>query len=130
MGYKTRHAIPLALAAIGALAAGAPTFAEPLEQVVVGAVHTTTTLEFPHMQRHAVASLTRQVSYADLDLVSYAGVQELEARIDNTANAICEKLDGLYGRSPDEKEACVRDAVKDAMKQAKVAITAAAGRGQ
>jgi UrcA family protein len=70
-------------------------------------------------------SLTRRVSYSDLDLTSHAGATELEKRVNDTAKAACKQLDTLYPLTSPGGDPCVKNAVTDAMKQAHAAIDAA-----
>jgi UrcA family protein len=73
-------------------------------------------------------SLSRPVSYADLDLVYYSDREELKARIRVTARDLCRELGetgvsaGGLGRS------CDREAYRDAMKQARIAFDEAPER--
>jgi len=92
-----------ALAALGTLIIGGPAVAQQVDDEVVVQSHR----EFAYASR-ALAStqlltVTRRVSYADLDLATKSGAQELEARVRSTARAICEKLDRkdpLWGSNP------------------------------
>jgi len=72
-------------------------------------------------------SLTRRVSYADLDLKLHADVRELERRINATAEEACMQLAELYPLSDTDMPTCVRQAVAGAMAQAEEAIAAAGG---
>ena len=64
-------------------------------------------------------TLSRPVSYGDLDLTRIADVEELQGRIADTARDICLILDrrmpGLKDADADRQ--CVRDAVRQAMAQ-------------
>jgi UrcA family protein len=70
-------------------------------------------------------TLTRHVSYSDLDLTTYAGVVELKKRVADTARAACEQLDELYPLEEKNAPACIRQAVADASHQVDEAIAAA-----
>ena len=67
-----------------------------------------------------VISLSRKVSYADLDLTTPEGWAELRKRISDTARAACKQLDTMYPDSdlfqatPSDQN-CAKTATKDAM---------------
>lgn len=93
----------------------------------------------PRLVRHEVGrtssgspveliSLSRRVSYADLDLKVHANVIELDKRIENIAKEACEQLATLFPLSESSTEDCVDDAIDGAMAQARAAIEAAAPR--
>jgi len=72
-----------------------------------------------------VLSVTRHISYSDLDLATQKGDRELEKRINYAATAVCKRLDTLQ---PAEKPAdlmCVKKTIAGAMVQARAAISAA-----
>ena len=115
----------LVLAAAVALTVdGLATAAQPEEEVVVQST-SGTGIHRPLATRAEEYRIARQVSYADLDLVSHAGVLSLEARISDTADSICSKLGEMYGPTGFSQAECVRDAVRAAMTQAHTAIAVA-----
>jgi UrcA family protein len=69
-------------------------------------------------------SMSYAVSYADLDLTEPDGRSELEERVRETAEDICEFLTERYsvGRS---SASCTREALRDAMEQVREAVEAA-----
>jgi len=76
-----------------------------------------------------VISLSRPVSYADLDLTKQSDADELEKRIGDTAKAACKELNIMY---PDAmfqpipaNQNCTRTATSEAMEVAKLVIAAA-----
>jgi len=74
--------------------------------------------------------LTRQVSYADLDLSKRADVTELKKRIEATAKESCEKLEEMYPlpREPSRSSnirSCVEEAVDSSTEAIEAAIAAA-----
>jgi UrcA family protein len=71
-------------------------------------------------------SLTRRVSYSDLNLAMHADVMKLEQRINDTAKEACGQLEQLYPLADPETPNCVGQAVKGAMEQAQKVIDAAA----
>lgn len=70
-------------------------------------------------------TLQRHVSYADLDLILHADVQQLEARVNDVAKEACEDLAKMYPLSDPKTPDCVRAAVADARAQLDAAIAAA-----
>jgi len=75
-----------------------------------------------------VIELSRQVSYADLDLSKYADVMEMEARIEATAKESCEKLSDMFrldSPNTDEVKTCTQAAIKEAKERLQVAVAAA-----
>jgi UrcA family protein len=77
-----------------------------------------------------VVQLSRQVSYADLDLATKQGAHELENRIHQTAAQVCDRLgsfytDGSFFAKWEADRQCVQGAVDGAMQQAKVAVATA-----
>jgi UrcA family protein len=72
-----------------------------------------------------VISISRRVSYADLNLASTAGSQEMEARVKSTARTLCEKLDEKYPLLGVQVETCVRNAVSKGMADVRAATAAA-----
>lgn len=71
-------------------------------------------------------SLTRRVSYADLNLAMHADVMKLEQRINDTAKEACGQLAQMYPLADPKTPNCVRQAVDGAMKQAQKVIDSAA----
>ncbi|MFI4889701.1 MAG: UrcA family protein [Steroidobacterales bacterium] len=71
-------------------------------------------------------SLSRGVSYADLDLSKAAGAAELEKRVKDTADAICKKLDALYPETVTSGHECEKSTTKAAMVKVHALIAAAA----
>jgi UrcA family protein len=72
-------------------------------------------------------TLSRSVSYADLDLIYKSDRDELRARIRATARDLCRELGespGVGGLSP----TCEQQAYRDAMKQAEFAFDEAPNR--
>lgn len=70
-------------------------------------------------------SVTRRVSYADLDLGTYAGTAALKQRVRKAAELSCKQLDELYPLEQANAPACIREAVAAADTQVESAITAA-----
>lgn len=74
-----------------------------------------------------VAQLTQRVGYADLDLTTQRGANELTTRIQQAAASVCTQLgvlypaDSFFEQSLDQRT-CVSGAVEGAMVQARVAI--------
>ena len=70
-------------------------------------------------------TVTRRISYADLDLKTHAGTQALKARIEKAAELACKQLDELYPLEQEEAPTCVKLSIKDADRQVPEAIAAA-----
>lgn len=70
-------------------------------------------------------SVTRRVSYSDLDLSTYAGTAALKQRVKDAAQLSCKQLDELYPLEQPAARACVNEAVAAANEQIEAAITAA-----
>lgn len=126
---RARYVALVALTAIGAITVvtNGAAVAQPIETV---------TVTVPRMVREKVVfpptnsvpyeriSMSREVSYADLDLKKETGAKELENRIKETAKAICSEIDLLFPGTQKDTS-CVDVAVRRGMKQAHDAIMAA-----
>lgn len=73
-------------------------------------------------------SLTRRVSYADLDLTKHKDVMMLEQRIKDTAREACTALAKMYPNADASNPDCMRQAEKGAMDQANSVVAAAENR--
>ncbi len=73
-------------------------------------------------------TLSRKVSFSDLDLTSSAGASELEKRVNETAKDLCAELDKLRPLEPATGRDCVKKTSEPALAQAHAAITAAQQR--
>jgi UrcA family protein len=78
-----------------------------------------------------VASITRTVSYADLDLSKPDGAATLKKRVNDTATQICRELNSRFPKTSFRvvygKDDCVQAAVEFAMPVVNQVITASAG---
>jgi len=72
-----------------------------------------------------VISISQRVSYADLNLATTSGSREMEARVRNTAKALCEKLERKYSLSGSAADTCVRNTINKGMADVRTAIDAA-----
>lgn len=72
-------------------------------------------------------TVTRRVSYADLDLKKHSDVQTLKRRIEEAAKLACEQIDTLYPLERPESPSCIRQSVAKADREVAAAITAAQG---
>jgi UrcA family protein len=70
-------------------------------------------------------TLSRPVSYADLDLILHADVLELQNRVRRMAKAICDRLHDTHPFTSPQGDACVQQAVKDALTQVQSAVAEA-----
>jgi UrcA family protein len=136
---RSKHGAIALVAAIaaGMLASGQPAAAATSAPAAVQAI----TVVAPHVVRHKVGgtgpfggpvevlSLSRGVSYADLDLTTKAGVVAFEKRIKDTAQKACDQIEAeypstLYIAVPANQN-CVGTAVSEAMPLADAVIAAA-----
>ena len=67
-------------------------------------------------------AMSRDVSFADLDLTTNDGARALEARIRSTARNLCRQLEVMHPVATDDSPPCYETAVDDAMIQATAAI--------
>ena len=72
-----------------------------------------------------LVSLTRRVSYADLNLALHTDVTQLETRIDAIAKQACEDLAKMYPLSDPKTPDCVHEAVRSAKPQLDTVVAAA-----
>jgi UrcA family protein len=77
-----------------------------------------------------IISLSRRVNYADLNLGTYSGSQEIEARVRSTAKSLCDKLDQMYPTLDVNTKTCVRNTVSKGMADVRAAIVAAEKRAR
>ncbi|HZZ31810.1 MAG TPA: UrcA family protein [Phenylobacterium sp.] len=100
-----RHLVFATLAAAAALCVGAPALAQATDEVTVTG-HT------PYAE-----SLSRTVSYADLDLNRQADRDQLVMRIQETAGSLCDQLNQEPSSFHNMGVSCQDVAVRDAMSQ-------------
>ena len=117
----------LALVMFGTLAFGGVALAqEPNTEFVVSSIRSS---GFAHSSlvgaSDEVISVSQHVSYADLNLATTAGSREMEARVRNTAKALCEKLERQYPFSGTAVETCVRNAAEKGMADVRAATDVA-----
>jgi UrcA family protein len=118
--------IPLAVLSAGMILASSVASADESSQVTVAAERPNVSTKHMHKgMPEEVVSITHKVSYADLNLASPAGAAELEKRINDSAKAICARLDKLEPQSKSEDANCIKSATETAMLQAHAAIAAA-----
>lgn len=75
-----------------------------------------------------VVQLTREVSYADLDISTYSGARALHARIKTAATAVCEELASKYPWASEYNlpaGSCVQEAIDSATPRLNAAIASA-----
>jgi len=105
------------LAAAAATLAGAPAFAQTVEELTITG----------HALKNQQLSKSRVVSFADLDLTNPRDRQTLRMRVADTAGDVCEELNepgptpGNLGRS------CQEIATRNGFADVKVAVAAARG---
>ena len=82
----------------GIVSASSPAFAQQAnEQVIITSPYVVRQAPAPAnraagLRNPELVSVTRAVSYADLDLSKAAGVTELQTRVRNTAKDVCQEL--------------------------------------
>jgi UrcA family protein len=87
--------------------------------------------EFPRLGSLAapveIVSITRRISYADLDLTSRANAREFQKRIRETAVALCQAIDQKrpLSSSPEARRSCIKDATARVLIQVRAAVAAA-----
>ncbi len=72
-------------------------------------------------------ALSREVSFADLDLTTADGAAILETRIRQTARSLCRQLDVMHPVKADNSPPCYQTAVEGAMMQAAAIVADARG---
>ena len=103
----------MAAAALTAAAAlGAPAQAQYVDEVVVTGP----------VGRDGPSRLSQRVSYADLDLTTYAGQEVLRLRIRDTARGLCRALGESRFTGGALTPSCESEAIRDARSQAKQAV--------
>jgi UrcA family protein len=118
-----------------AVAQAAPASPEVTEEIIVRGPYIVRREPLAARNRYGltnpeIISVSRAVSYADIDLSKGPGANELEKRIRDTANDVCQELNRRYPRSGIYiyvSTDCVKSATDDAMAVAKQVIAAASG---
>jgi UrcA family protein len=124
---KRLNANRLALAVFATLTfSGAAVAQEPEDELIVsssrsgGVAHRSSS-----GVSEQVISLSRRVKYADLNVGTYSGYQEIEARVRSTAKSLCDKLDQMYPTLDVDTKTCVRSTVSKGMADVRAALVAA-----
>jgi UrcA family protein len=97
--------------------------AEPIEEIEIVAPRTVRATR--PFGRGEQVSMSARVVVRDLDLSQTGDVQQLEDRISDAAHDICEQLATMYPMGDPEPDVCARQAINQAMAQARPAIDAA-----
>ncbi len=121
-----RGAGPILLAA--GLCLTGPALADSPKTITINAgVLTRTVVDYAASTRAPIenVTITRRVSYADLDLSTQAGAAALERRVKEAASAGCKQLDNLYPLEDKEARECTRMAVAEASPQVLHALAVA-----
>jgi UrcA family protein len=121
--------VSLVLAAAGA-EAGAQSSADSQKISVEASVVVISQGKYSPTGIEQTVSLSRTVQYGDLNLATSAGARELENRISDTATAVCTDLGARYpassvGAERADRNACINQAVNNAMKQVKLIVASA-----
>ncbi len=117
-------AVGLALGSGSAVAQQSGTADKPIEEIVVVAPRVVAQREHLPFGREQI-NISYAVSYADLDLRKTEDSRELQNRIREAADDICEQLESLAPHGAPSRSGCVREATQKAMADAKQAIDAA-----
>ncbi|HEY0106172.1 MAG TPA: UrcA family protein [Rhizomicrobium sp.] len=117
---------------VGLMCAASAANAQDTREVAYGPDGTETVIvHAPYDRIHhypdGTATLSREVSYADLDLTTRDGRHELRTRVRDTARDVCTELRDRTGAAADplnrmDLSRCERDAFRDAMGQAHEAV--------
>ena len=133
----------VAMLAISLFGAGQPAAAQqgpasPAagEQVIITSPYvvrkeTVSSNRAPGLRNPELVSISRAVTYADLDLSKPSGVAELQTRVRNTARDVCGELSRLFPRTSGQYvyggTDCVRKATDDGMEAIRQ-VSAVAGK--
>jgi len=123
----TRSAALMAFVAAGCIVAGADAVAQSMEVVTVEAMREVIVGKSAIGAPIKELSIRSRVSYADLDLTTTAGSNELEKRITGAATSSCNEIKAGFDLPVDgwTVNKCIDAAVAGGMGQAKAAIAAA-----
>lgn len=125
------HLIPACVVALGAAAAAAPAAAQYAYSAYDHGSNVASVDEMVVAGRHRYGgpnTLSRRVSYADLDLATYAGREALRYRVRMTARDICRELGESRGNGSPLVRSCEDDAVRSARTQVRYAVARAEQR--
>lgn len=100
------------LMATAALAAGAPSRAQTIDELIVTG----------HLNPSHLRSLSQTVSYADLDLNRYDDRRILILRVNDAARHVCTQLNQESPNPANMGRSCQENAVRDAMDQVRYAF--------
>jgi UrcA family protein len=127
---RVQSTLAATLALAGAAAIAAPAAAQTYYyEPTVGEV--VVTPMGPMYDRDGRVTMSRVVSYADLDLTTYGGQQILKQRIRATARDICRDLGDVPGATTGSlvpRGECVTEAVRNARGQMQFAVNRAYAR--
>jgi UrcA family protein len=120
-----KSASSLALAATACLLASPGANAQSMEVVTVEAVREIVVGKSAIGAPIKEMTIRSRVSYADLDLTTESGANELTKRIKDTASSTCKEIKVDVPVEGWTVERCIKEAVDGAMVQAKTAVDAA-----
>jgi UrcA family protein len=120
-----KSASSLALAATACLLASPGANAQSMEVVTVEAVREIVVGKSAIGAPIKEMTIRSRVSYADLDLTTESGANELTKRIKDTATSTCKEIKVDVPVAGWTVERCIKEAVDGAMVQAKTAVDAA-----
>jgi UrcA family protein len=131
-----RNSVMLAVACVGVLGGGAA-LARSSEHAQQGKASEQILVHAPRKILHQMLpqgqgekdTYSTTVGYGDLDLKKETGAHELESRIRNAADLVCEKLATAYPSGTPSKDDCAAQATDKAMDDARAVIKAARAHG-
>lgn len=106
----------------GMVVAAGSALGQQATDVVIQAARPTTVMR---AGPNEVVSVTRHVSYADLDLATQKGDWELEKRVNDAAKEVCKRLDKVQPAQRPSDLNCVKETVAKAMEQVHIVVSAA-----
>lgn len=128
---QPKHLALSSLLGVAFAMAGSAAYAQPIETITVTAPRvvqqTVTTGRSPTGTPVETTTISRAISFADLDLSKTKDAAELKMRVRNTAKDLCTELDKLYPLQPKDPD-CVRKSTDRAMVQVNNAIADASDK--
>jgi UrcA family protein len=114
--------------ALGAAAAAMPAAAQVTYDPYTGTYVDEVVVPGRYYRGDRPTTLSRAVSYRDLDLTTYSGQRTLKLRIQATARDLCRELGEGRGNGGPLVRSCEDDAVRSARNQTRYAIARAQAR--
>ena len=124
-GKELTHSLTCAMLVAGSCAmVGGMARAEPMEVVTVEAARSQKVAQTRYGVPVREITIASRVSYADLDLKTQQGAEELGKRIREAATSSCREMDVKFPVEGYGEADCIKNAVDGAMSQAnKIIVT-------